>query len=63
MEINGYLDGKEVEPMFKTFDHTKYDGYKLDTLEIKDTLTSRKDVEYLIKVLEMHKWCFDKPKQ
>ena len=38
----------------------QYDGYRLDELILSATMTTKEDVENVIKYLEIHKFCFTK---
>ena len=57
--LRGFLDGKEVHPLRLENVYNKFDGYRLDELQIESyTLKSKADCEALINFLEIHKHCF-----
>ena len=60
--IRGWLDSKTVRLKVQrgrktTLDQTFCDGYKLEQLEIGARLYCREDVQQLIHLLEIHKFC------
>lgn len=60
--FRAFLKGKEVPPYRTGNVYNKYDGKKIDLLEMQFLeIKSRKDCEELIKFLEVHKFCFDNP--
>lgn len=61
---SGFRDGKKVGNMVASDvirdASTSFDGYRLDTLELQLKIENKGDVAEVIRMLEIHKHCFDK---
>lgn len=57
LTTQAFFQGKEVEGSFVR-PLTKYDGYRLDHMELNTTIRTIKDIDDLIYFLKIHRDCF-----